>query len=51
LTSRVHELEGLLTERDFEKEKYIERESGREKLLGVLEDKSRRLEKELSLNE
>lgn len=43
LTSRVHELEGLLTKRDFEKEKYVERETGREKLLGVLEDKSRKL--------
>lgn len=41
----------MLTERDFEKEQFIERDAGREKLLGVLEDKSRRLEKELSLNE
>ena len=48
---RVQELEGSLAERDFEREKYREREVAREKLLQVLEDKSRKFEKELTLNE
>lgn len=45
------QMEGQMAELDFAKEKMIQREESRESLLDVLEQKSRKLERELELNE
>jgi hypothetical protein len=44
-------MESQVAELDFAKEKMIQREESRESLLDVLEQKSRKLERELELNE
>ena len=51
MDEKVRELEDAVREAEYTKQKSIEREQSREKLLEVLEDKSRKLERELDLNE